>query len=144
MIPRAGQVVPFSTIVRLEGPLREQLLESRFPNYSGIGENLAWRNGLSSAINQPPSSKVGKANGVTIEHSKFDAGLKILGTKLVAHQELRSGKIVPALHVCGTKVLERGLNYRLDREFPAKWSPPTSKNLGPLLRGFFRQGSHGT
>ena len=47
--------------------------------------------------------------------------------------------------VWGTKVLERGLNYRLDRESPAKWSPPTlSKNLGPLLRGFCRHGSHGT
>ena len=46
--------------------------------------------------------------------------------------------------VWGTKVLERGLNYRLGRESPAKWSPPTSKNLGPLLRGFCCQGSHGT
>ena len=41
------QAVPFSTTVRLEGfawkdrHVREHLLESRFPHYDGIGENLA-------------------------------------------------------------------------------------------------------
>ena len=36
------------------------MLESRFPHYSGIGENLTWRNRPPSAahIHQPPSFKV--------------------------------------------------------------------------------------
>ena len=58
---------------RKDRHLREYLLEFRFPHYSGIGENLAWRNRPPSAINQPPSFKVGEANSVSIEHSEFDA-----------------------------------------------------------------------
>ena len=48
--------------------------------------------------------------------------------------------------VWGTK--SSGTPFKLQTgpaRVPAKWSPPTfSKNLGPLLRGFLRHGSHGT
>ena len=50
--------------------MRKHLLEFFFPHHGSIGENLAWRNRPPSAINQPPSFKVGEANSVSIEHSE--------------------------------------------------------------------------
>ena len=81
--------MPFSTIVRVEsftgkdGHLREPLLEFCFSHYSRAGENFVERNRLPSAINQPPSLKVGKADSVSIEHSEFDAYREDLGAGLV-------------------------------------------------------------
>jgi hypothetical protein len=57
-----------------ERNVRKQLLESRFPHHSGIRQNFVWRNRAPSAIDQPPSFKVGEANSIVIEHAKTDAG----------------------------------------------------------------------